>query len=218
MLTDEPKDLGSVGTSPSPTDDIGGGAEKSLRLRKWRAHGNVVEIEHGRDLRPLASEEARVHAAVRAYVLALEEPVSPVGEGFMPTEPNSSELIANLSAERDGLHSQLELSEAHIEQLRSNERLLTAERDGLREERDGLIGAVADHITTRGFYYAKMQENLARAEKAEARVKELEAGLRDILENYYRHSSIDLDEIMPSAAALVEFDWQVAILSGQKGR
>ena len=52
---------------------------KPLRLRKWRAHADVVEIQHTRDLRPLASEEEAVSRAVMAYVRALEIPPSDKG-------------------------------------------------------------------------------------------------------------------------------------------
>lgn len=42
-----------------------------LRLRSWRAYGNVVEITHTRDLSPEEAERVRVGNAVHAYVDAL---------------------------------------------------------------------------------------------------------------------------------------------------
>lgn len=63
---------------------------------------------------------------------------------------------------------------------------LSAERDRLEGERDGLIGAVADHVSMRGFYYDRMQENAARAERAEAERDALKSPPEDVLERMAR--------------------------------
>lgn len=64
-------------------------SDEPLRLRKWRAYGSVVEIEHTRDLAVDNAEREQVQRAVNAYVGALArssegaEPVAWTGTGSL---------------------------------------------------------------------------------------------------------------------------------------
>jgi hypothetical protein len=49
-----------------------------LRLRKWRAYQNIVEIQHTRDISPVMSEASRINRAVTAYVHVLDGKDAPV--------------------------------------------------------------------------------------------------------------------------------------------
>lgn len=59
-----------------------------LRLRHWRAYGNVVEITHTRDLTAEEAERVRVGNAVYAYVDALA--------GSTPIETAGARLLIAL--------------------------------------------------------------------------------------------------------------------------
>lgn len=84
-----------------------------LRLRHWRAYGDVVEITHTRDLSPVESERVRVGNAVHAYVDALtgHTPIETAGTALLvalrlygfPVSPLAA--TASMSIEARNLHN-----------------------------------------------------------------------------------------------------------------
>ena len=63
-------------------------AGQDLRLRHWRAYGDVVEITHTRELSADGAERVRVGNAVHAYVDALA--------GYTPIETAGARLLVAL--------------------------------------------------------------------------------------------------------------------------